>query len=85
MGPAGFLRFTFKRFGLGESRVCPLLSMPEDWIQAAALFVAWKEGALYAAGGVGDQPARYVDCMRLIGNEVAAIEKAMIEDMKSKG
>lgn len=58
--------------------------MPQDWTEAGALFVGWQSGALYRDGGMGDQPARYVDAMRLIGNEVAAIEKALIEDMKAK-
>lgn len=84
MGPAPILRFTFARFGLGESRVCPLLTCPDDWTAAAALFAGWQLGALYQAGGMGDQPARYVDTMRVIANEVAAIEKAMLDDIKAR-
>jgi len=57
------------------------MDMPKDWPTISAHFSAWRAGFLYLAGGIGDQPAVYVEAMQALASELAWIESEQIKAM----
>lgn len=60
------------------------MDMPRDWPEISAHFSAWRAGFLYFDGGLGSQPATYVEAMQALSNEVAWIESERIKAMTKK-
>ena len=52
--------------GVLKTSVCPRKSLPSDWVELMGLFRHYRNGFLWADGGVSNQPALYMDAMRLI-------------------
>lgn len=76
-GPAPFLMFELE--GVIESRVC-LLPMVTPWArQMLALYDHYKNNHLAIAGGVLDQPAGYLEAMRVIDG---AVNKSISDSAK---
>jgi len=56
--------------GIFKSRTCPRrLITPESW-RWIGLFTLYQAGHLAESGGTSDQPARYIQAMRLINGVV---------------
>lgn len=49
-----------------------------------ALFVKYRQGVMLYAGGVYDQPARYMDLMAVIESAVAEIEADKIREAERR-
>lgn len=67
-GDAGYERWELK--GIWKSRVCPRRVVTDESRRWIALFQHYRAGHLMMAGGVFDQPARYMEAMRVIDGAV---------------
>lgn len=48
------------------------------------LFRHYRDGHLWRAGGIGDQPARYLEAMELLGTETARQQRMALERERRK-
>ena len=83
-GDAGFYRWQFLgepvfRDESGEptgvSSICPRTMVTDDSSHLLSLFGHYKAGHLMNAGGISDQPALYMDAMRVIDGAIAQARK----------
>ena len=67
----------------GRDRVylqdCPVNLIPARVWPLIRLYGSWVDGRFWRAGGLADQPHKYVQAMCLIGSEVAKIRAAARE------
>lgn len=82
--PAARPRWDFSAQGLGTRTTCPLLDMPTDFGLICSLYEGWKVGALWTSGGLKSQPARYLDVMRIVANEVASIQAEKLKEIEGR-
>lgn len=57
------------------SRICPRWLVTEDSYHLLTLYGHYKAGHLLTAGGIADQPAFYIDTMRIIDGAIAKARK----------
>jgi hypothetical protein len=62
--------------GVGETSECPMRALPTSIWTWFDLFKHYRAGLLWAAGGISDQPAIYLEVMRLIDGAVRKSQKA---------
>lgn len=64
---------------------CPVNYVHYQEIYTISLHTLWKKGKMLYAGGVADQPAKYVDAMMFIDSLLAELETDMIKQMGKNG
>ena len=64
---------------------CPINFIDTCLFEYWRLYSHYKSGFLAAAGGIGQQPARYVMAMEIIKGEVAKIEEEKLAKQQRKG
>ena len=65
-----------------EFPLCPVNSITVEVKDLLNLLPAWKRGQMIEPGGIGDQPAKYVDAMMMLEAMCANAEREAIEAMK---
>lgn len=68
-GDAGFDRWEITE--QWKSRICPRRLITAESYRLLSLFPHYQAGFLLEAGGILDQPARFVEAMRCINQVVA--------------
>lgn len=69
-----------------EFDYCPVNYVDPDHKDLLGLFSLWRSGKMLYEGGIGVQPAKYIDVMMMLDGLWAQAEKAAIEKVgKSKG
>lgn len=64
-------------------RVCPQ-TLLEDWqLEALNAYRHYKNGLFAMAGGVGEQPIKYLEAMNIIESEINEIENEKINASRS--
>lgn len=59
---------------LERTNVCPRRSLPPEYARWIQLYGHYKAGHLLVAGGLMDQPAKYVTAMHLIATTVSTAD-----------
>lgn len=79
-GPDGVARHRY------EFDYCPVNYVDPDQKDLLGLFGLWKQQKMLYPGGVGDQPAKYIDIMILLDGWWAQAERDAIEKVgKNRG
>jgi len=67
-----------------ELKTCPANIVQPEHFQYLQLYALYKDGFLPYDGGIAEQSAKYVQAMRIIAGEVAAIDERKMERDKKK-
>lgn len=66
--------------GVGEFTRCPLRNMSRYAHTMLEYHVHYKNGVMLVAGGLLDQPARYIQAMLSVDSAVVMVQKGREED-----
>jgi hypothetical protein len=65
-----------------EYEYCPVNYVTESELSLLQLFGFWKQNKMLVAGGIEDQPAKYVQAMSMLDMIFGEEERKAIEGMK---
>ena len=63
---------------------CPFRVVPDRVLRVLPFYADWDKGRLPADGGILDQPASFIDAMRVLDAQIASIQKRDQESASSE-